>query len=67
MHFYGSDMFVTILVQEINESRISMLSTFSGEIVGKYFQKKPVSTHLILGNLSLYLNNCKTKTKNGAK
>lgn len=37
MHFYGSDTFMVILVQEINESHISMLSSFAGEIVAKYF------------------------------
>lgn len=37
MHFYGSDMFVMILVQEINQSHITMLSTFSGKIIAKWF------------------------------
>lgn len=37
MRFYDSDMFVMILVQEINQSHITMLSTFSGKIIAKWF------------------------------
>jgi len=31
MRFYGSDMFVVILVQGVNENHITMLSNLSGK------------------------------------